>query len=64
MSPILALVALVVIAGLLWRIAKFVAKIILVVVVALAVYFFLFGEEADAKTLVESPVIVTTISAA
>lgn len=64
MSPILALVILVFIAGLLWRVAKFVAKIVLVIVAVLAAYFLLFGEEAEAKTFVESPVVVTTISAA
>ncbi len=59
----LTLVMLVVIAALLWRIAKFVAKLVLVVVVVLAVYFFLFGEEADAKTFADSPTTVLTISA-
>lgn len=63
MSPILTLVILVFIAALLWRIAKFVAKLVLVVVVMLALYFLLFGEDAEAKTWVELPITVTTISA-
>ena len=62
MNPVLTLIVLVIGAAILWRIAKFVAKLLLVAVAVLAIYFFFFQTEAEASSLADAQPITTNIS--
>lgn len=59
MDSILTLVVAIIGIGILWRVAKAVAKVVLFIVVILTLYFFFFGGEGfpSVESLFSTPVV-------